>query len=393
MSALQKSTLSSAQLTPARKISISNPCEEARRGIVTLPLVQVTGGDDARADRLLIRHDKRLVRAQVDRIDPGDPARDVVSIWIDDIPPGGYKVGNETVFLDVSFDGPHDERDHPGVWVDGTKSVEVWSNKLKAYIHLPKEPWGWQGGAITSVQLDGREMLDAVAAEYGPHNHDAEKRLQVDRVSIANQPWDEAPCTEFPLYKGTWHHVASGAGPVRAFANVCSDEFTIEHGTSAYDCRMHRVISIFHDADYLYEELYVSGWPKAKPSEGPHALTFSAHYFMKMNCGVYPQITRVPQIPDWFAIGATTTHPLPGYGFAASVPIGRIDNPPEDYPNYKTEHAAFGWNLGYTRHARCLHIFKRLIPPNIVADEMGRGWFNLIFSGPRARVTETEAMS
>jgi len=370
-------------------IEVISPTDLLRRtAFVTMPLADLAGDRAQSVNSVSVSGGKHRVLAQIDRIDPDLPSRDVVSMLIDDVPGGGVKFGVPSANLVVSLEqgGAAPADPDLGVYEEPAR-VEMWSNRFRLHIHLPKEPTEYQGGAITSIQLDDREMLDPIKAEIGPHDHDPEKRLQVDRVRIANPPWSDEPWTEHLIFTEAWKCVKSGSGPVRAFANLESSPFTVDHGGVVYTCHLHRVVSIFHNVDYILDELYVTGRKDGATTGVPDQLSFAAHYFLKMNCGVFPPITRVPLIPDWFSIGATEI-PFPGYGFAATVPCGRIDNPPIDYPNERSEHSAFSWDLGFAREARCVHLFKRRMPANVVADETGRAWFDLLFKSTRAKIQE-----
>jgi len=389
-----------------RKLGIFSPTDEWRgRAFVTVPLGELAGVDAATVKRVGMWRGGDRIPAQIDRIDPEFPALDVVSMVLHNLRPGGASLGLETVQLSPvleSDDSQMGDEDQPlreatpesltvkakdlGVYVEHDKRAEMWTNRMRLHIHLPKEPTGYQGGSITSIQLDDGEMLDPIRAEIGPRDHDPEKRLQVDRVRIANPPWYEAPWTEHLVYKEAWTCVQAGAGPVRAFVNLRSSPFTVAHDGPSFVCHLHRVISVFHDVDHIIDDLYVTGRPADNENDAPVQLSFAAHYFLKMNFSVFPEITRVPQIPDWFSIGASV-NPYPGYGFASSVPCGRIDNPPMDYPNIRSEHSAFSWELGFARTVQCLHMFKRKTPAGVVADETGRAWFDLIFKRARANIT------
>lgn len=371
-----------------RQIGIVNPTDEWRwRAFVTAPLHELAGDDAAGFTRVRIARGEDRVPTQIDRIDPELPALDVVSMLLQNVEPDRKRLGLPVMVLSpaLEYDEPQARDDDLGVYVEDQKRVEMWSNRMRLHIHLPKEPTKYQGGAMTSIQLDDREMLDPIRAELGPHDHDPEKRLQADRVRVANPPWSEAPWTEYPVYKEAWTCVNADSGPVRAFANLRSSPFTVAHDGSSFECHLHRVISIFHDVDYIIDDLYVTGRPSGKENEPPVQISFAAHYFLKMNFSVFPEITRVPQIPDWFSIGAGVS-PWPGYGFAASVPCGRIDNPPSDYPNERSEHSAFSWELAFAREACCVHLFKRKTPASVVADETGRVWFDLIFKPVQAKI-------
>lgn len=370
------------------ELIVRNPTNLSRPGFVTVPADKVRDGVDDGPVTVVDDEHKSNCRTQIDRLHQGDRSRDVVSVFIDHIPEHNQDTPeSDKMYLSVK---PYETSwEHEMSVTDEGDGKLLKNENLVVYIYPPVGPLGWQGGAITSVRLrqDGREyeILDPLKGEIGDKDHDPEKRLQLDRVSIANPPWSDEPATEFVLFDKSWRIAGSGAGPVRAFVNLESPEFKYQYGKSVHTCHLYRVISLFHGADFIHEQLYVLGTTPPGSKKPVDNFTFAAHFFLRMNCGMSRLITRVPQIPDWFAIGAVQ-EPYPGFGSASSVPCGRIDNPPLDYPNYKTEHAAFGWGLEFGREVRCIHLFKRRTAANIVADETGRRWYNVVLKPPRAKV-------
>jgi hypothetical protein len=375
----------------AHVLLIRNPTNLSRPGFITVPAPELRGaGPRDTPFTILDEQTKTTYPTQLDRLHADDPSRDVVSVFIDNIPAHNQDTAqSDAMYLSVRLRQEPDT--HSMSLVDEGPGKLLGNDRLYVYVFPPVGPFGWQGGAITSVRVrDGdrqHEMLDAMKAEFGDKDHDQEKRLQVDRVSIANPPWNDAPSTEFKLFEESWQVVGSGAGPVRAFVNLESPGFTFAYGDVEHRCHLYRVISLFRGADFVHDQIYVLGEPSSDGKRRNFA--FAAHFFLKMNCGMSARITRVPQIPDWFAIGAVQP-PYPGFGSASSVPCGRIDNPPLDYPNYKTEKSAFGWGLDYAREVRCIHLFKRNTEPHAVADETGRRWYDLILKPPRASAVEVE---
>ena len=49
---------------------------------------------------------------------------------------------------------------------------------------------------------------------------------------------------------------------------------------------------------------------------------------------------------------------------------------------------AFSWPVGFGRTVRCLHLFKRGLLPEQMADETGRHWFDLIYNPMRGVVQQ-----
>lgn len=390
----------------SRNIGVHSYDDNYRRfGIASLPWSAVSPASGQRvtaAKVKLLDIPGNRAYAQVDAIDPDDRSLDELTIYIAElIPGGGVDEGTQVCRLQLDYtiddvtytpDDIEDHRKKRRASEEITKSYFLHfpeQGHIGAYVYLPAEPYGWQGGAITSVQLDWGEILDAPAAEKAAaEGHDAEKRLQLDRVSIANPPWAARPSVEKLLYKEPWTFVAAGSGPVRAWVNIRSPKFGFDYegedgNKTKYDCYAYRVISAFRNADYLIEDLYVKG---VRPNgKAPVRLNFAAHYFLKMCFGDARCIGQVPLIPDWFSI-ATNEAPRPGFGFASTVPTVRIDHPPSDYPNRAGEKSAFGWHLGYGYSVRCLHLFRRWRYPQEMMDDTGRTWFELIYKPLKARL-------
>ncbi len=397
-------------------IGVTNSSKAMRSGAVSVSWDDLTASENPKPRDVavvkpnLVHGVGDVVRSQIDRVDPADPARAVVSMYIEDVP---ANFGVPPLMFRPDYrsaqqaSGPvvlHTRREHsPPEPIDENdpapkEKIELKNEYIHASVHIPKGPFGWQGGAVTSVRIYNREILDAFKAEEGWENQDREKRVQLDYVSVARPPWSKAPVERFALFDKDWRYVASGAGPVRAFVTIESPPFTVFHGPDGlkesdaehngkyddvrYDCHLYRVISLYHRADYLVEEIYVRG--KRRSDGAPVSLSFSTHYFLKMRVGEPPPTRRIPD-NDWFAIGSTGA-PFQGYGFAATVSVGRIENPPDDYPNEKEKWSAFGWAMGYGREVRSLHLFKRGLLPHQLADETGRHWFDVIYNPMRANL-------
>jgi hypothetical protein len=389
-----------------------------RSGVVTVPWQTLVADENPLPTGVKLRPmngDRTPLPSQVDVLDPDDPSRTCVSIYAKNVEGNGYGYAAPSLWLSVELgdspggEGPkvlHQKEEHvkavPIDLSDGTPKdgIILKNDRLEAFVQLPRGPAGWQAGAVTSVLIFNRDILDAFKAEDGWQDLDPEKRLQVDYVSVPKPPWAEAPAARFAVFDRDWSYVASGQGPVRAFVTIKSPMFTVIHADFGegeqekfadetyddikYECHLYRSISLHRNADYLLEEMWVRG--KNKKHGTMQTMSFAPHFFLKMKVGVPPPLRRQPE-NDWFAIGATGA-PLQGYGFAANWAVGRIENPPADYPNDKPEDkwGAFGWPVGFGRTVRCLHLFKRGLQPEQMADETGRHWFDLIYNPMRAAV-------
>ncbi|HKO55803.1 MAG TPA: hypothetical protein VJ276_07975 [Thermoanaerobaculia bacterium] len=103
---------------------------------------------------------------------------------------------------------------------------------------------------------------------------------------------------------------------------------------------------------------------------------------------LFPDIRAHPSSgADWLAI-ASHFPPHQGYGFATSVHVRTIANPPGDYPDPRTEHRAFSWELGPTHYAQALHLFRLHTSGSDLGDLAGRSWYDEIYKPLRARIIE-----
>jgi|GEM_PF-3978437 len=392
-------------------VTVRNPTNFPRHGFVSIPWLPLTKNEISPESHVRVEYNGRpLARVQIDKIRiASDPKNDDASFWelcvfVDYMERGGYVEGNP-IFLDVLFSEPGapppasmpastpvppPPKKLPCVTVT-SDGVELEGERIFAYLRLPAgipPDDNYQGGAFTSIRLNHREILDAFKAEEHPWlEHDPEKRLQLDRVLLPNDPLSEKPLTIVKLYDRDWEYVSSGEGPARAWVVVKSP--VVEYGS--FRANLFRVISLYADADYLIEDIFVRTTSENGEPQPEGRVCFAPHFFLKMNFDLSPlmTITRVPQIPDWFSI-ATHRFPNQAYGFAANVAAGRIDNPPRDYPR-PNKHSSFGWECGFTAdRVRCMHLFARRIPPNYAADETGRKWFDLIYKPPEVSEVWTE---
>jgi hypothetical protein len=382
---------------PQHEVSIRNyrPLDsEPYFGVVTMPLSSFSGEGAERTIEVtdVTRRDEPHagnLTWQVDRIDPSNPSRDVLSLHFEYMRPGGLSGAEEAARLLVTT-ASETWQPPDTTLAETTHHYYLHGVVLEADIQF-EHSLSWKRGAIDSVRLAKEEVLDAFQAQFGVHGHDKEKRIQLDRVSLPNPPFFPDPFYEVTLLDEPWTFVTGGRGNVRMFATLRSPEFDYRYIHSSYTCNLYRVISIHRHSDSIVEELYVRG----RPSGGGEAvdLHFSPHYFLKMHFAKVSdarpaRLQFLPQIPDWFSI-ASHEEPYPGYGFAASAPYKRIENPPLDHPD-QAERNAFGWYLDLAKSFRCVHMFRRWgRPPRVVSDETGRRWYDFIYAPPAGFVVAT----
>jgi len=326
---------------------------------------------------------------QVDRVDPENPALDVLTLHFLYMQPGGLKgsqVGARVRVITA-----------PASWQTPNKTLQqttrdwfLHGDYVKAFLDLAS-PLGWQRGAFTSIRHFDLEMLDAFQAQMGGEGHDPEKRLQLDSVWLPNPPWMKTGAQEVVLFHQPWTYVCESADkepPVRMFLTIRSPEFKYDVGRESYCCNLYRVISVYKHADVIVEDLYLRG----RGGDGETVdLDFMPHYFLKMRLAVnknsWPvRLQFLPLITDWFALGSYDW-PYAGYGFASGSAYRRIENPPPNHPN-PLERNAFGWSLDRAKSFRCVHLFKQWgRPVDEVAHETGRRWYDLIYAPAYGEVT------
>lgn len=355
----------------ATKLSIRNSSPYPRGGHVEIPWDQAgewevtIGGDD--------------YPAQADAVNgPGNPL--VLSFTVPSLPPGTHKasVRRRSVQPQGPFPGA-------GARQGGVYLVNRW---LDIWFSLSNQYLGHHffAAAAPTVQIQKFEFLDTDSANKNRfEGHDPEKRaMQLDYVRIWRPPWDhyEPPYCDFPLFNQPWTLLASGSGPVRAWATMVSPKFVFDFRAlegerrSSYNCYLYRTLSLFADAHYVMEDLRVSGTPAAGGAGVEFA--FAANYYMSAELSIDPKIVHIPAIPDWFGIAPNWggVPKSPGYGFATDAHVTVVRNPPPGFPRPEDEeHKAFSWSTEAARHIRSLHCFRLETNPAAIADEAGKLWY------------------
>lgn len=374
------------------KLIVSNPSDFPRNGPVSVPWRPIFHATGILPEQLVLR-DYRGTRlpAQVDPIDPRDPGRDVLTFFLHDaIPPGADGRGDVSAVVEVrtGAHAGHAEGAGPraGFFDEG---VRLANGRLDVWISLDGlDGRPWYAGAATSVALDGLEMLDALRGYWLWTAHDPEKRcMQIDRVRLQGPEGEE-----WPVFDTRYEVLSCSDGPVRAVVALATAPFAAGGVDPASGrprsvrCRLYRVISLDHDADYLAEEVRLEGIPEAgDEGGGPADLAFTARYFAYMDMGLEPAITHFAHNPSWFTI-SYPEQPHQGYGFATGAQVRHLANPHPGFPLADQEHRSFSWEVGPGSAIRCLHLFQRGSREELAA-RTGHEWYLQIYEPLRATLS------
>lgn len=335
------------------RIAVTNPAAEARGGMVVvsghLPFDEVEAFDAG----------GRPLRAQIDRSDPGDRSRDELALFFDRPLPPGISVVDVVEAKAPPLPPAVRAEVHPIGVKMATPSMWLWLQTEPRLGHR-----SWFGGAVTSVVLHDFEILDSFASSFAWEGHDPEKRaMQIDRVRFSADQ-------EHALFREPWRVLSTTSGPVRATATIASAPFDVELLDRRIPCSLHRRLGVSAESDVVLDEVWLS-----VPS------TFSVGYFMQAQFGLWPAL--FPNQRAWFTI-TSDVPPRPGYGFATDALVGWLRNPPHDYPDERTAHRAFAWEIGPARTARSLHLFRLWTGRDAIGDATGRAWYDLLFQPLRA---------
>jgi hypothetical protein len=388
------------------KLNVKNPSPWPRRGHVATPWQPISLRTGIAPEELVLRGPSGApLRSQVDPVDPGDPTRAMLVFLLDEeVPPGAddYSLVSASLEIERRAGGPMSAPEPERPVGDPLRGFKLVNGKLEIWFNLQPDTGGdpsrnWFAGCATSVLLENRESLDAFRALFSWMDHDPEKRcMQVDRVRLPRPPWEDRSHQDEFLFNRPYFPLWHSSGSVRTCATVTSAPFTYAYSDPMTDqeqnleCKLHRVISLYHDADYVIEELSVRGKPRKPAEEGQRSkiveLRFAARYFANMDIGLLPEVTRFSHVPDWLSLGCSSD-PFPSYGFATSVHTTKIRNPPLDYPDSDPcqRCRAFSWELGAARVATCLHLFKRCRPAEL-SHQAGHAWYEHIYKPLRAEL-------
>lgn len=384
-------------------LQIYNPSDYPRTGFVTIPW-QIVGGRTGIQPEELVLHGASAeapLLAQLDDIDPSDPTLKTLVFMLDrevDPGPADYSKPSYSVSVDRGKPEAHVLPDLEVERADDKSAIVVAlnNNKLRVAFSLSPSPGdlgsGFSGSA-PAVQLYGEEMLDLFRAPF-PQLHDREKRcMQINQIQIWNPAWEESPYRQIALSQKPYELVSACVGPVRTSITVTSGPFEYDyidpysHDRRSLVCKLYRIISLYAEADYVIEELFVKAKPDGSPGNSDAiTLNFIARYFCYMDLGFMPEIYRFPNIPDWFALGqpkGSVYEPHPGYGFATDVHTGPIAYPDPGFYDPETAYKSFSWELMPARRAKCLHLFMQGEPGGF-DSRIGHHWYEHIYKPLRA---------
>lgn len=391
-------------------LTVFNRSNYERSGYIAIPWeaiatqLQIPAADLILSDlRDLTR---RPIKAQVDRVDPEDPSRDVLIFHLEKpIPPCRENDALASAFIRVDLGQPVPKTLYePSLEIvygsDGrargvrlvNKRLIIWFN----FIPAPEDNGrNWFSGSATSVQLDNQEFLDPFRSVRGEWlGQEPEKRcMQVSEIQLPGTLYPKSPYYRVSLFNHSYRLVAQSSGAVRASVTIASEPFDymgadpVTGQNRHLVCELYRVISLYAGADYLIEELFVKGKPKQKEDKMADApevvyLPFELHYFAHMNLGQTQDVEQVFPVPDWFAVGSIAP-PYAAYGLATSLHIEAIAHPHEGKPN------CFSWQLLPGTSAKCVHLFMRDQPEGFDA-RIGHYWYELIYDPLQASIYQDQ---
>ncbi len=412
------------------KLFLYNPSEYARTGHIAAqwgPIeARLKNAGIASEQMKIFDQSNRPVSFQLDRPALHDRSRDILLLTLaDEVPPGRdshYSRATGFVTIDSSGLNLSKEADAKVIAVGpkGHEDAVILANsRLQVRFNMTASAEGiegnWYAGSATSVQLEGRvikEILDPASNFWG---HDPEKRcMQLDFVDVSYPAWSERPRQRFHLYDKPYKLVSVSTGPVRASVTVAAAPFNYRYrdpysGHERELCAsLYRVLSLFAEADYVIEELFVTAL--VEENEGlkePVDLWFAAQFFSSV-CFVRPHVSRIEGIPDWFAI-SNLLRPFVSYGFCTDMHVDSVLSPHPDYPCTDGKLHAVSWQVPRSESIKCLHLFSRF-QPSIdqyegeeffryesrksreakfhFEDRAGRAWYEQIFKPLRAAVEE-----
>ncbi|MBE9006523.1 hypothetical protein IQ259_15985 [Fortiea sp. LEGE XX443] len=387
-------------------IAVFNPSNYWRSGYVTMPWQGIAQEFQISPNKLVLSDLRDFshtpIPSQIDRVDPEDSSRDTLVFSLPNpIPPGSEDGVLASTFLRADQGTPIPSKlGEPYLEVvygsdRRERGVRLVNNRLIVWFNLIPAPeddeHNWFSGSATSVQLDHQEVLDPFPAAKGEWlGQDPEKRcLQVSEIQLPGSLYPKSPQYQVSLFNHAYRLVAQSSGPVRASITIASEPFDymgvdpVTGSNRHLICELYRVISLYTGADYLIEELFIKGKPKAEEDRIPNTpevvnLPFGLHYFAHMNMGQTQDIEQVFPVPDWFAVGSTAP-PYAAYGLATNLHIDAIAHPHGGHPSH------FSWHLLPGKSAKCLHLFMRGQPHGFDA-RVGHFWYELIHQPLKAEI-------
>jgi hypothetical protein len=381
------------------RLTLRNPTPHGRKGVVITdwhPIRQALGLATAVLGVRVLAEtagssELKPLRSQIDRCDTSDPTRDLLVFALEDELEGGsddYSLRSGTVRV---YAGERDENS-PATVTEFYTGIKFENEQLEVFwnteVNKPpdREDTHYFGGAVTSVRHYGIELLDAFAACLQLPHHPEKRCMQVDRVHLVRPPWDLQRSVNMFPFRTPWRKVFVSRGPVRVAATIASRPyvytFTDAYGSDrVYDCEVFRMLTLQPGCDWVTDEVWVKATLQGTDQTTP--FWFTARYFMMAQLSINAWTFRYPDHPGWFALSCPEV-PKHGYAFATDARAGALWNPPLDYADPYTEHRAYEWELGTSRHTHCVHVFRLGTTPEDLADAAGRAWYDFSFRPIRA---------
>jgi hypothetical protein len=365
-------------------LHVFNPSDKERLGQVQIPWETVQKTADIDENELVLKCDNKLLPYQIDEIDPEDPSSKMLVFSAGTIPRSdNFPEPRRIAVIADKCTGVPNRRGNVPQLIDSKLGMDITGNGVKftnealsVWFNLgPKLNRAGQScyaGAATSVQLYGKEILDAFIDD--PSFHDPEKRcMQLDFVELFRPSWEPRHYWDLPfvqkkeLIDRPYHVVSSSDGPVRVSLTIASDRFDYSYRdpftteTRHLECRVFRIINLYAGAEYIVEDLFVKGVPKDGIAATDYVhLYFVAHYFSYLSF-LDLSISRFDFVPDWF-VASNLLMPFQAYGFATDRHTAPIEHPHRTFPNADRERCSFSFNLFPCKVAKSLHSFMRYYP-------------------------------
>ena len=392
------------------ELLVLNPSKVPRKGHISVPWQPIHAVTKIAPNELQMKQLGKIIPFQIDNIDPNDPSQQVLVFSLaGEIEPGddNYSAVSGRVSLEQGEStSSHEHAPKLVVCSNGEgdpRGVKLINNRLNIFLNLTPELEPYlpkcYAGAITSFQLDSKEMLDAFCSAtdepFFYMYHDPEKRLQLASIRLWSPAWENHPFQQVHLFNRSYQLLSTSTGPVRACVTIASEPFEypymVPFAENKYylECRLYRTLSVYEDSDYLLEELWVKGQLSNNKSVDLH---FEPHYFSNMDIGIDPKQYRFREIPDWFAVGYPFDReeaPHPGFGFATDVHTASLNYPDPNFPNRAKDYRTFSWSLQPSKAAKCLSFFMWGHPAGF-DDQTGRYWHDFIYKPLRAKLKESQ---
>lgn len=320
----------------------------------------------------------RYVPAQVFQVDRDDPSHDFLIVSLSDTAPNPEEVSKVIRALRVKErELGIQNRGFPRLEVvlgpnNQTRGVKLASDQLSVWFNLIPAPgdhekdWNWYAGSATSVLLNNQEMLEyftndtvSTTSQVYWMRHDPQKRcMQVDKIRV----WDKIHNTwskPYDFFDQPFDLISHSIGSLGVSITIASTPFNYGKGEQY---RLYRIISLFKNADYFQEQLFVR---KTNIKPGATAkddyLEFKAHYFTFMDLSfrpvqipiLIPDLMEHPSLRQGFAM-VSSMPPYPAYGFMCNTEH-KVTYPCEDFPEWPNKYKTFSWELSGCKSVECIH--------------------------------------